>query len=166
MHTTSYNGMQKAIATWMVKLPAGAIVLDVGAMDVNGNYRALFKQMPVKYVGADLAKGPNVDLVMPAEYSFGLKEASVHAVISGQCLEHCRNPFKLVAEIYRVCAPGAVCILVAPRTWKEHKHPWDCFRYLADGMSSILSEAGFKVVKAWVSEPDCWGVGVKEKKAA
>jgi SAM-dependent methyltransferase len=163
MHTSSYTGMRQLIGTYVTTLPKGAKVLDVGSADVNGSYRPLFKGLPCTYIGADLAAGSGVDLVMPSEYSFGLPDASIHAVISGQCLEHCRNPFKLVAEMYRVCVPGAWCLLVAPWSWKEHKHPWDCFRFLPDGMRSVMESAGFTVLKTCITGLDCWGIAKKGK---
>ena len=39
-------------------------VLDIGSYDINGSYRKLFAQTKVKYIGLDIEKGPNVDLVV------------------------------------------------------------------------------------------------------
>lgn len=165
MHNSSLKGMQQNIAAYLGKATPGTMVLDVGAMDVNGTYRALFNSKIFKYMGTDLAAGPNVDLVMKSEFEIPLPDDSVDVVISGQCFEHCRNPFRLAVEMFRVCKPGGLCLVVAPREWKEHRHPWDCFRYLADGMRSILETAGFVVEKAFVIGIDCWGIGKKAKAA-
>ena len=47
--------------------PGGGSVLDVGSYDVNGTYRPLFPA-GWDYLGVDIEKGPNVDLVVAGEH--------------------------------------------------------------------------------------------------
>lgn len=156
MHKASYIGMQKLVRKYI----KSGRVLDVGSLNVNGTYKAIFGPK-YTYVGVDITTGPNVDIVMPSEFKIPLLNDSIDAVISGQCLEHCKNPFLLVAEMFRVCKPGGMCLLVAPRNEKDHNYPIDCFRFLSEGMRSIMTTAGFTVLKAFVKDNDCWGIGVK-----
>lgn len=134
-------------------------VLDVGSQDVNGSYKPLFKNAK-SYHGADMEKAKNVDIVMQ-EFKIPMVEESYSLVVSGQCLEHCRNPFLLVGEMYRVLEENGIVILIAPWTWEVHRYPIDCFRILPDGMKAILDLNGFKVIDLYKHGRDCIGVGLK-----
>ncbi len=68
-------------------------VLDVGSFDVNGTYRPLCSHHGLEYTGADQVAGPNVDRIM------GTFTDQFDLVISGQALEHRRNPFTLMQQI-------------------------------------------------------------------
>lgn len=92
-------------------------------------------------------------------YSIPLADESVDTVISGQCLEHVNNPFKLVAEGARILKKGGHLLLTATFQWREHKYPIDTFRYLPDGMRALMEEAGITVIKTYLIKYDCWGIG-------
>jgi 2-polyprenyl-3-methyl-5-hydroxy-6-metoxy-1,4-benzoquinol methylase len=59
-------------------------------------------------------------------------------VISGQCLEHVRNPFRLVAEMARMLKPAGWIFLTAPTSWELHRCPLDYWRILPDGMDALF----------------------------
>lgn len=142
------------------------IVVDVGSLDVNGTYRDLFGP-EWKYVGVDIKPGKNVDLAMPSEYEIPFPDSSADLVISGQAIEHCRNPFKFVAEMRRVAKSGATIIIIAPFIWVPHRYPIDCWRFLPDGMKQLFVEAGLILQESKIEqgkkemEQDCYAVGVK-----
>ena len=59
-------------------------VLDCGSQDINGNNRYLFENC--QYLGIDLGKGPNVDVVCPmSEFK---SEEGYHTIISTEAFEH------------------------------------------------------------------------------
>jgi SAM-dependent methyltransferase len=162
MHSNSYKIMQKLIAPFK-----GGNVVDVGSLDINGTYRPLFGPS-WKYTGVDIVPGKNVSFTMVSEYSTGIELANVDLVISGQTIEHCRNPFRLVAEMARILKPGGALILIAPFIWNQHRYPVDCWRFLPDGMKILIEDAGLSFVKSEISfhgnghkEADCWAVGKK-----
>ena len=162
MHKSSYEGMARMLEKHLGlyrDMGFARTVVDIGSQDVNGTYVPLFKNW--KYIGVDIVAGRNVDKVMVSEFNSGLPDHSAELVISGQCLEHCRNPFKLVAEMHRICRPKGICIITAPFIWREHRYPIDCWRFLPDGMRCLLEDAGFKVLETCLSGSDCWGVGQK-----
>lgn len=134
-------------------------ILDVGSYNVNGTYKSLFQDCD--YIGIDITHGSNVDIVCTDPYDYPFDIGSFDIVICGQVLEHTKHPWKLVAEIYRVVKIGGYVCLVAPWRWEIHRHPIDCFRILPDGMESLMSDAGFKIVHCGVSEDDCVGIGFK-----
>jgi len=59
-------------------------VLDIGALDVNGNNRYLFDNC--KYVGLDVVPGPNIDVVSIAHLY--MPSALFDVVLSTNALEH------------------------------------------------------------------------------
>jgi len=150
--------MAANVKRYLDYLPVGAIVVDFGSLDVNGSYRQLFEPR-FKYVGVDIEAGPNVDIVMPSEFCTALPAHFADAVISGQCLDHCRNPFALVSEMFRVAKPGAFVLIAAPRLFQVHSFPIDCWGILPDGMRALIEQAGGTSFAAYAIETDCWGIG-------
>jgi SAM-dependent methyltransferase len=174
MHILSYDEMAANVKKYLCTLPAGALIVDIGSMDINGSYRPLIEPR-WRYCGVDLIAGPNVDLVMHSEFNTGLPTDSADAVLCGQCLEHCRDPFRLVGEAARIAKSGAFLLVTAPFIWAEHRHPLDCWRFLPDGMRILLEQAGAECLEAYVIKDeengsrtdfqingaDCWGIGKK-----
>ena len=65
------------------------VVLDLGSQDINGSYRPLFAVPPWKYVGVDLAAGPNVDVVLADPYDWReIDPESADVIVAGQTFEH------------------------------------------------------------------------------
>lgn len=155
MHDNSYELMRGFCDTWVRK---GHTVLDVGAYDVNGTYKNLFANC--RYLGADIAPGPNVDVVT-GHYSYPFDDDHFDIVISGQTLEHSQHPWKIVAEMARVLKKGGKMCVIAPWRWPVHYHPLDCFRILPDGMTSMLSDAGMVVLKSFISHDDTCAIAHK-----
>ena len=113
-------------------------VLDVGSYDVNGCYKKLFGPKQFNYIGLDMERGPNVDLVPQSAYKWKeLKNDSFDAVISGQALEHIEFFWVTVSEMIRVTKKdGLICIIV-PNGFEEHRYPVDCWRFFTDGMVAL-----------------------------
>jgi SAM-dependent methyltransferase len=152
-------GMKEAVKKYFQGNGNVFTVVDVGSFDFNGSYRDIFAGF--NYIGVDIQKGKNVDVVMESEYDTGLPESYADIVISGQCLEHCRNPFKLVGEMFRICKPGGTCIVCAPFVHGIHLHPIDCWRFLPDGFKCLFEDAGFKTVDVYLHVKDCFGIAIK-----
>lgn len=82
-------------------------VLDIGSLDINGNTRHFFNQ-PYYYVGLDLAKGNNVDVVCPAHlYDSGFQ---FDVVISGECFEHDMYYARTLNNMARLLRSGGLMI--------------------------------------------------------
>lgn len=175
MHELSYRGMAANIKAHLDNLPVGSLVVDIGSMNINGTYRPLIEPR-WKYCGIDLAAGPNVDIVMRSEFDTGLPAESTDAILCGQCLEHCRDPFRLISEAVRIVKRGGMLLITAPFIWAEHRHPLDCWRFLPDGMRVLLEQAGAECIEAYIVKDDqkgsltdgqingtdCWGIGRKK----
>lgn len=135
--------------------PAGEWCVDIGALDVNGSYRALIEASGFRYFGVDRDAGPNVDLACAArELPLVLPErvSPVRLVISGQMLEHDEAPWETMQAIRAVLEVGGWVALVAPAEWPEHRYPVDCWRILPDGMAALCRSVGLTVLKVGTSE--------------
>lgn len=129
-------------------------VLDVGACDFNGSYRAICEGFSLHYIGADLQPGRNVDRIMDGTWS-GEK---FDLVISGQTLEHCRNPFSLTKTICNHASQ--VAIIIVPWYQPLHRYPIDAWRILPDGMKILIEEAGWNPVDVGMDYRDTYGVAL------
>jgi hypothetical protein len=130
-------------------------VYDIGSFDVNGSYKELVNSLGHAYVGVDIEPGPNVDTVIPELGPWNLKPTPL--IISGSCLEHVKQPWEWIKEARKACSD--MIIIIAPFTWVVHKHPVDCWRFLPDGMESLLAYGGFQPIASDIVETDCYCVG-------
>lgn len=93
-------------------------VLEVGSWNVTGTVRDHFEGCD--YVGADVAAGPGVDLVVPGQ-ELGLPTGSFDTVISCECFEH--NPYWLetFVNMARMLRPGGLFVFTCAGTGRgEH----------------------------------------------
>ncbi len=165
MHKSSFDEMKINLDKYCKDVPAGSYVADIGSMDVNGTYRELIEPR-WDYMGFDLQAGKNVHVVMKSEYDTGIPDNAADIVLCGQVLEHCRNPFRLAAEIIRICKPGGWLMIVAPFSWSQHRYPVDCWRFLPDGMRELFPADKVRCENSYIvgekfNHRDCWFVGVK-----
>lgn len=159
MHLSSYLEMQKNVGNYLRNKEG--IVVDIGSFDVNGTYKPIISQYPkLKYVGVDIEKGKNVDIVI-GQFQFPFADNSIPMVISGQTLEHCTNPFLFVKECARILSKNGIVILIAPWQFGIHRFPIDCWRILPDGMIELFKHANLECLKSYVNDIDCCGVAKK-----
>jgi SAM-dependent methyltransferase len=142
---------------------AGARVLEVGSLDINGSVRELFEGG--EYVGVDLQPGPGVDLACPGQL-LELPSGHFDTVISAECFEH--NPFwrETFANMLRMCRPGGlVLVSCASIGRKEHgttrtnpeaspftvQARWDYYRNLTPALL-----AGAVHLDGWLSDRHAW----------
>src|SRR4030042_1554006 len=107
-------------------------VCDVGSYSENGDYRALFKNH--KYIGLDIIKGPNVDVVSDDSYKYPFDHNTFDVVISASTMEHVKDIYKWILELKRIVKVGGLICVVAPSHFMHHQHPVDCWRIYPDGM--------------------------------
>jgi len=137
MHDSAYKLMQQELTRWRNK---NAKVLDVGSLDVNGNYRGLIEGNGWSYTGLDIKAGPNVDVVSHFLYSYPLNDESFDIVISGSTAEHVFDLVKWINELVRILDKGGLLIIVTHWQFPEHKYPVDCWRILPDGMEFLFDQ--------------------------
>src|SRR3990167_9908795 len=160
MHAASHEVMRRMVKEHLDK-GKNLKVLDVGSLDVNGTYRDLFVSWD--YTGLDLAEGSNVTVVARSAYDWGLPDESFDVVVSGNVIEHVQAPWLWFKEASRVLKKGGLLLVTAPVSIGTHRYPVDCYRYMSDGLSFLMSEvAGLKVLECahiMGGYNDVYGVG-------
>ena len=165
MHQSSYDIIQNFSNKYVI---GGNTILDIGSCDVNGNYRGIFEHC--KYIGLDIVRGPNVDLMVNDPYDWKeIKYCSVDVVICGSVLEHVKWPWQTLVEIHKVLKYGGYFCIVAPAIWPQHNHPLDCYRYYPDGLRALCEWASLECLECDLlissEDPtwfDCYCIGVKQ----
>lgn len=118
------------------------------AVDIGCNtspYKSNLEAMGfvVKTMDLDLDRG--ADLAGRVEVT-GLPDESCDLIICTQVLEHCSEPWRAAPEMFRILADGGVLVASVPHAWFYHPHPDDNWRYTPEGLSRLLTAAGFEVV--------------------
>lgn len=159
MHPSSMNNMKKARTHKNVTLGTNLTVLDVGGRalseDKDRSYQSIYNDIAKTYYIADIKAGPGVTHVMPGPYTLPFTDNHFDLIVSGQTLEHVKNPFRSVIEMTRVLKTGGYIILIAPSAGPRHDEI-DCWRIMDDGFKAIAEEANLRVVADWIdhSAPD------------
>ena len=152
MHDSSMKQMETFIARHLAG-KTGLKVLDVGALNVNGTYRGLFKDHD--YTGMDIVAGPNVDVVGWE----GVKVRGFDVVVSGQCAEHAESVMHLMSDIKASTKPGAlICMIVPSRAQVEHRKP-DYWRFTKEGAAKLIDYAGAELISVEEAGRDVMAVG-------
>ena len=147
MHPNSLKEMANFRSKYV--LP-GKSVLDIGAMNMHGNYRSIFRNCV--YVGMDIQPGSNVNIV-------GYENITevYDVVISGQTMEHVKKPWDWLKHLTKY-SRDLICI-IAPNTAVEHRYPLDTYRYFPDGMRDLFEYANIVEIEIYKSQNDTIGIG-------
>lgn len=157
MHPSSINNMIKARNHKKVSLGSSLKILDVGGRTLDSgfeagsdrSYKKVFEDITEVYHTADIVKGTGVTHVMPGPYTLPMEDNTYDLIVSGQTLEHVRNPFRSVAEMTRVLKPNGWIILIAPSAGPRHDKV-DCWRFMDDSFRAIAKESGLIPIADWI----------------
>jgi hypothetical protein len=144
VHEGCLEHVERFLATYASALTPGSVVGDFGSMDVNGSPRGLVEGRGLKYVGYDIAAGPNVDVVLDERNPKWFIEA-INGALCLNTLEHTSQPWELVRFIADMLHRDSPVLLVAPAVWCFHEHPKDRYRYWPDGLRDLAEYAGIEV---------------------
>lgn len=129
--------------------PKPGKVLDVGSLDVNGNIKNFFTDRGYKYLGCDMRKGKNVDVVVNGhDLKKRFKRNSFDMVVCFDTLEHDDRFWLTVANMRYVLKPGGWLILGAPSNrHPRHNHPSDYYRFFETSFKEVFFD-GYEEVYA------------------
>ncbi len=140
-------------------------IVDLGSQDINGSYRPLFAQSPWRYIGVDLEKGPNVDVVLRDPYAWDeLGPGSADVLIAGQTFEHTEFVWETMRQVARALKAGGLCCIIVPSSGPEHRFPLDCWRIYPDGLRALARYAELTVLEAWTQWEDVAGYDEESNK--
>jgi SAM-dependent methyltransferase len=170
MHTSSLAHVQGMVHKYLANSTGAPLkIVDIGSYDVNGSYKQFFLHPRWQYTGVDLAKGPNVDVVLESPYRLPFESFSVDVIVSGQAFEHVEYFWCSWLEMVRVLKPGGYIFLLAPSRGPEHRYPQDCWRFYPDAYRALAKYANVELLQVstdWDPHPSedsaAWGdtVGV------
>jgi SAM-dependent methyltransferase len=117
-------------------------IVEVGSYAANSSIRKNVSK-DFKYIGADIQKGPNVDVVLTDPYKLPFEDNSIDAVVSISTFEHTDFFWLTYLEILRVLKPDGLFFLNVPSNGKYHRYPFDNWRFYPDS-SLALAKWGKK----------------------
>jgi SAM-dependent methyltransferase len=124
------------------ELPLEDPIYEFGSLQVPGQegFADLRPYFPGrKYLGADMAPGPGVDVVLNLHH-IDLPSESVGTAISCDTLEHVEYPRKALSELSRILKPGGILIISSVMLYRIHAAPNDYWRFTPEGFKSLLSQ--------------------------
>ncbi|MEY9967927.1 SAM-dependent methyltransferase [Streptacidiphilus sp. MAP12-16] len=128
----------------------GRRVVEVGSRDARGAVRSIVMPLrPAEYVGVDMASGPGVDVLCPAEQLIGrFGESSFDVVISTEMLEHVRDWQAVVHNLKGVLRDrGLLLITTRSRGFEYHPYPLDFWRFEVTDLAAIFGDLGIEVLR-------------------
>lgn len=166
MHNSSMLRMKWFYENYCCKNNGVKTVLDIGSFcfEEHQSYREIFSSKSsdnypsgltgwggdsFNYIGLDMLKGPNVNIVVKSPYKWNeIDDNFCDIVISGQAFEHIEFPWITMTEIARIVKPNGLICIIAPNGLGLHRTPVDCWRYYSDGMIALAKWAGLEILHA------------------
>ena len=134
------------VAACMGKRAWPGPVIELGAGSESKKYKEYFNGK--QYVTLDLAARTDcqIDIVADILNMPQVESDTYGVVLLCEVLEHLRNPLQAFKEAARILRPRGLFICTTVAAWPLHKHPFDFFRFLPDGLTHLCNTAGLKVV--------------------
>ena len=131
-------------------LPISEPIFEFGSLQVPGqekfaDLRPYFSNK--SYVGADLRKGPGVDIILDL-HDIGLSSESVGTILMLDTLEHVEFPRKAIENIEKILKPQGILIISSVMNFPIHDFPNDYWRFTPQAFKSLLKSFGFSIVES------------------
>ena len=139
-------------------------ILEIGSYNSRTNIGTYIDSLrPKIYIGTDINKGPDVNVVCDAESLLKkFKKKSFDTVISIEVLEHVVDWRKAISNIKNLCRPeGIVLITTRSYGFEYHLSPRDYWRYEINDMKHIFLD--FEILEI-EKDRDAPGVFLKARK--
>jgi len=137
MHNSALESFNNFIDVYLSKLNNKKLkLIEIGSLSVNSNIKNTLKNN-MEYIGIDIVKGENVDIVLDDPYKFPFEDKSVDVVISISNFEHTEFFWLTYLEILRVLKDDGLFFLNAPSNSKYHRHETDNWRFYPDSSISL-----------------------------
>lgn len=148
-------------------LPISDPIYEFGALQVLGQegFADLRPLFPGKeYVGADMRKGPGVDVILNLHH-INLPSESVGTVLILDTLEHVEFPWKAIEHVHRILKLNGVLVMSSVMNYPIHNYPNDYWRFTPEGFKSLMKPFAFSFVDS-VGNPEfphtIVGLGLKD----
>jgi SAM-dependent methyltransferase len=116
----------------------GGIILIIGAGDKVNFYEECFPNS--KIVMSDVHCQFGVDVVFDSHY-IPFRDNAFDLVLAAQVLEHTARPWRVAAEMQRVCKPGGYMQIEVPFAFPYHGAPYDFYRFTPTALRFLFSKS-------------------------
>jgi len=121
-------------------LPISEPIYEFGSLQVAGqeefaDIRPFFPGK--KYIGADIRKGPGVDVILNL-HKINLPSESTGTVLILDTLEHVEFVRDAIKEVHRILRPTGILIISSVMNFPIHDYPSDYWRFTPEGLKSLL----------------------------
>lgn len=126
------------------------IILDVGCG--KKPYESLFTNKK-EYIGIDVQISGHNHFDSKVDTWFdGINipypDSHFDNIVCFEVLEHAEQPYKLVAEMFRVLKKDGHILVTCPFIYPEHEMPYDFKRFTLSGLIKLFEMSSFKVLHA------------------
>jgi len=155
-------------------------IIEISAQP-DSAYRRLFqntrpcvyKTMNVRFRDGDPRSFMHdADILTAQAYAWSeIGDESYDVILCGQVFHHLEFYWATLLEMRRILKKGGLLCITAPANWQEHRMPFDCQRFYADGMMAMMKFAGLSTIYAYaehehlVGRTHCDAIVVVEKPA-
>lgn len=127
-------------------------LLDIGCGKMPYKDYILENSKVEKYVGLDIENALEYDRSIKPDFTWNgsimpFNDNSFECALGTEVLEHCREPEKVLKELYRVLKQDGVFFFTVPFLWNLHEVPHDEYRYTPFSLQRYLEKTGFKEVE-------------------
>lgn len=128
-------------------------VLEVGAAGFPSEYAKCLNHNKIEWHTLDIGSAFNnssnqnpLHILSHDEYNYPIEDNSFDIVIAGNVIEHVKEIWTWMDELTRITKENGLVIIICPVSWVFHEAPVDCWRIYPEGMNSLMSRSGLKVV--------------------
>ena len=137
MHVSALESFEDFKKIYLSRFKDNEIkIVEIGSRDINSSIKnKLNKKM--NYIGVDICKGENVDIVLEDPYKLPFENNSIDVIISISTFEHTQFFWLSYLEILRVLKKEGLFFLNAPSNSKFHRHETDNWRFYPDSSLTL-----------------------------
>ena len=137
MHKSALNSFLDFKKIYLDKISSPEIkVIEIGSQAINSTIKSSLDDK-IKYIGVDICKGENVDVVLTDPYKLPFDSNSMDVVISISAFEHTEFFWLTYLEILRVLKKDGLFFLNAPSNSRYHRYVTDNWRFYPDSSLAL-----------------------------
>ena len=125
MHVSALESFEDFKKIYLSRFKDNEIkIVEIGSQAINSSIKNKLNKK-VNYIGVDICKGENVDIVLEDPYKLPFENNLIDVIISISTFEHTQFFWLSYLEILRVLKKEGLFFLNAPSNSKFHRHETD-----------------------------------------
>lgn len=148
------NQVKEYVHDTIAKLNPGNMIIDIGAGEDPNYYEPLFTGKTFHKLDLVQNKAGTINYVMDLYNIRPALKNKYSMVLCLETLEHLPYPREAVKHCTDLITRNGFIILSSVTAWGVHNHPKDYWRFLPDGFTLLLQDAGLKIIEVKLQTPD------------